>query len=462
MRTFFCLAFLFLLFLLTACTSDVICSSPYVLIGNACCVDADHNAVCDPASSTPPPPEKSIDPQPSSETLDREVISYRGLLDDDPILGNQHASLVLVVFGDYQDKFSQRFHLEVLPKLLETYGPSLSYVYRDYRASPNNRFSESAAQAANCADEQGSFWEYHEILYHHISDLFPSSLLHYAQELGLDVNRFRLCLDGGKYQSEVLDDFSDGNAAGVTLTPTFFLNDQKIVGFRTFDYFDSLIREQYATFLSPEILSAPGEEFFIDYSQTAKANLILPGPAVLDPTISFSPYSNTLDLIDASFSAHLLDRAAPNGSSLDSASFSADLSYTDPVRHTKHTYTLFLTNLSSAPSPLSSAGGIAVDTSLYGQTGIGTSLLPRVTARVALWGLADLYEDRRVIASSIPFTFVVTQGMRSEGALQSTSDPSDVEAYLFFPTDYQSRDPPLPFPNSYAYLLWENLTLKTL
>ncbi len=188
----------------------------------------------------------------------------------------------------------------------------------------------------------------------------------------------------------------------------------------------------------------------------------MPGPAVLDPTISFSPYSNTLDLIDASFSAHLLDRAAPNGSSLDSASFSADLSYTDPVRHTKHTYTLFLTNLSSAPSPLSSAGGIAVDTSLYGQTGIGTSLLPRVTARVALWGLADLYEDRRVIASSIPFTFVVTQGMRSEGALQSTSDPSDVEAYLFFPTDYQSRDPPLPFPNSYAYLLWENLTLKTL
>jgi len=112
-------------------------------------------------------------------------------------------------------------------------------VYRDFPIKSHTG-AQKAAEAAECADDQGKFWEYHDLIWANGAvDL--DSLKGYATQLGLDTATFNDCLDSGKNTSEVEKDYQDGESYGVTATPSFFVNGQLVRGAKPFETFKTVI-----------------------------------------------------------------------------------------------------------------------------------------------------------------------------------------------------------------------------
>jgi len=158
-------------------------------------------------------------------------------LDDDPVKGNPEASLTIVEFSDFQCPFCKRFHQNTLPLILENYIDTgkVKFVYRDFpivSIHPNG--AVVTALAAECADEQGIFWQYHDKIFQNqknwerlATEDVVNVLKSYAVDLALDTNQFNECLDSGKYLNEVNNDLQEGNSYGITGTPSFFIGNEK-------------------------------------------------------------------------------------------------------------------------------------------------------------------------------------------------------------------------------------------
>ena len=99
----------------------------------------------------------------------------------------------------------------------------VKYVLRDFPLEAIHKDAFKAGEAAHCAGEQGKFWEMHARLFAHQGALGPNDLVQRAQALGLDVPRFQQCLESAKYAPRIRKDLADGQRAGVSGTPTFFL-----------------------------------------------------------------------------------------------------------------------------------------------------------------------------------------------------------------------------------------------
>ena len=110
-------------------------------------------------------------------------------------------------------------------------------------AHPN---ATPAAEASECANEQGKFWPYHDRLFANPSKLSSTNLKQYASDLGLDMDRFIACVDSRKYKSQVEADYRDGDDAGVNGTPAFFINGRMLSGAQPFDAFKKIIDEELA------------------------------------------------------------------------------------------------------------------------------------------------------------------------------------------------------------------------
>jgi len=110
------------------------------------------------------------------------------------------------------------------------------YIYRDY--------SHSAAEASLAARDQGKYWEMHDLLLRRSPKLDRASLINYARELGLEVNRFTAALDGKKHAAEIERDKALAVSLDLFNTPTFFINGRKVIGERPFEYFKAIIDEE--------------------------------------------------------------------------------------------------------------------------------------------------------------------------------------------------------------------------
>ena len=106
---------------------------------------------------------------------------------------------------------------------------------------PFHSNAEPAAEAAMAANEQGKFWEMHDKLFANQQALDRPSLEKYAQEIGLNMNKFTAALDSGKFKDKVDSDAKEGAAVGATGTPTFFINGTRLVGAQPADKFKELI-----------------------------------------------------------------------------------------------------------------------------------------------------------------------------------------------------------------------------
>ena len=158
-----------------------------------------------------------------------------------PFIGPEDAPVTIVEFSDYQCPFCGRHFQQTLPQLLREYEGKVKYVLINYPIASLHPFAQKAGEAAECAFDQGKFWEYHDALFTNQQSLGVDSLKRYASDLGLNAATFNTCLDSGAKTAQVLKDFQDGQSYGVTGTPTFFINGQRLVGARPFDSFKSII-----------------------------------------------------------------------------------------------------------------------------------------------------------------------------------------------------------------------------
>lgn len=162
--------------------------------------------------------------------------------DDDPSIGPDKAKVTVIEFTDYQCPFCGRARATV-NKMIETYKEDLRYVLRDFPLS-FHRDAFGAHVAAQCANEQGKYWDYNKILFKNQTALKLDQLKQYAVEAGLKTPEFNQCLDNNKYAAEVQKDMEDGMKAGVSGTPSFFVNGVMLSGAQPFENFKEIIDEE--------------------------------------------------------------------------------------------------------------------------------------------------------------------------------------------------------------------------
>ncbi len=179
-------------------------------------------------------------------------------LDDDPVKGDPNAPVTVVEFSDFQCPFCSRFFTQTLPALQENYIDTgkIKLVYKDLPLDNLHPNARPAHIAAECADEQGKFWEYHDVLFENqgqwsrlsSADL-NSQLNQYATSMGLNSVSFDSCLSSPSMADEVNADFLQAASYGVTGTPTFFIGNEKngfikLVGAQPYAAFQAAIDAQ--------------------------------------------------------------------------------------------------------------------------------------------------------------------------------------------------------------------------
>ncbi len=162
---------------------------------------------------------------------------------NDPFKGSKQAKVTIVEFSDFQCPFCARVG-PTLKQIESTYGDKVQIVFRDFPLTSIHPLAQTAAEAANCATEQGKFWEYHDRLFENQAALQPDALKKHAAELGMDAGQFNACFDGGKYREDVMKDMQDAQRLGVTGTPAFFVNGRFLSGAQPFEAFAQIIDEE--------------------------------------------------------------------------------------------------------------------------------------------------------------------------------------------------------------------------
>jgi protein-disulfide isomerase len=142
-----------------------------------------------------------------------------------PFRGDKNAKYAIVEFSEFQCPFCGRHVKETVPQLDRDYiqPGKVKYVFLDFPLESIHKNAFKAAEAGNCAAEQGKFWEMHDRLFANQQALEPAQLTEHAKALGLDATKFQQCLDSGKSAADVRKDLSEGSKAGVSGTPTTFI-----------------------------------------------------------------------------------------------------------------------------------------------------------------------------------------------------------------------------------------------
>src|SRR3989338_1875961 len=168
--------------------------------------------------------------------------------DDDAVKGDKNAPITIIEFSDFQCPFCERFYTDTLPELDEKYIKTgkAKLIYRDFPLENIHPQARPAAEAAECAHEQGKYYQFHDKLFENRRLLSDANYKRWARELGLDGAKFDDCVDTNKYANEVSKDLADGAAVGVTGTPAFFVNGKLLSGAQPFTAFEELIEAELA------------------------------------------------------------------------------------------------------------------------------------------------------------------------------------------------------------------------
>ena len=129
----------------------------------------------------------------------------------------------------------------MLGQLLAEFPGQIRLVYKDFPL-PSHKGARPAAEAARCAGERGRFWEYHDLLFMAQPAFSREDLLGYARRLELPQETFLACLDSGQFREAVQKDMQEGRSLGVSGTPTFFVNGQRLVGAQPLEAFREAVQ----------------------------------------------------------------------------------------------------------------------------------------------------------------------------------------------------------------------------
>ena len=163
--------------------------------------------------------------------------------DGGPVKGSANAPITIVKFEDFHCPFCKRVQ-PTFNELLAKYDGKVKLVHRDFPLDQLHAQARGAHEASRCAEEQGKFWAYHDILYTNAPKAAPDQLKAYASEIGLDTASFEQCLKAGKYKATVQQDVEEGMRAGVTGTPAFFINGRMLSGAQPIEKFVQIIEDE--------------------------------------------------------------------------------------------------------------------------------------------------------------------------------------------------------------------------
>lgn len=169
-----------------------------------------------------------------------------------PSLGRRDANITIVEFADYQCPFCAVLHFGAEAAIINEYVKKgkARFIFKHYPFLGDE--SVRAASASKCAEEQGKFWEYHDALFERTTQSVEENagvfsvenLKQIAGNVGLNTSMFEKCLASGKHTQRVLDEMEEGRQAGVTSTPTIFINGRKTEGALAFEAYKTIIEEE--------------------------------------------------------------------------------------------------------------------------------------------------------------------------------------------------------------------------
>lgn len=171
--------------------------------------------------------------------LDSQRSNYPFQNSPRPIKGNPQANLGLVEYSDFQCPYCAQAH-QALKKIEEKYKNDLRIEFKHYPL-PGHLQAMPAAEASECANDQGKFWEYADQLFINQNNLTKNYLLAYAISINLDSEKFGQCLNSGTNKRIITQDIINGNKLNINGTPAFFLNNEPIDDWRQLD---SIIAEK--------------------------------------------------------------------------------------------------------------------------------------------------------------------------------------------------------------------------
>lgn len=202
-------------------------------------------------------PELVLEPTPKiDEIVPTQITMNTFLMNGSPILGDPKAKVTLVEFGDYQCHFCNVFFHTTEDSVLKNYVETgkVRMVFKDYNIIGPD--SINASHGAHCANDQGKFWEYHDILYSNWTGenngwASSENLLRFAQEMGLDIDEWSECMIEGVHSKTILASNDDAKKLELTGTPAFFVigpdgKTTRIFGAQPYEVFENIFEAELA------------------------------------------------------------------------------------------------------------------------------------------------------------------------------------------------------------------------
>lgn len=157
-----------------------------------------------------------------------------------PALGPETAPVTIIEYADFGCPACwEWYQLGILDQLRAKYGDQIRFVWRDFPVI--TLLSPKAAEAGQCAHEQGKFWEFHDWVYQHDGAITASDLQTYAADVGLNTQQFDECVTSRRYQDRVNAQQHEGFERGLKGAPAFFVNGQPLIGPQRLASFEAVI-----------------------------------------------------------------------------------------------------------------------------------------------------------------------------------------------------------------------------
>lgn len=168
--------------------------------------------------------------------------TYNLATTDDPAIGAANPAITIVEFSDFQCPFCQKA-FPVIRSLTAKYRENVRLIYRDFPLVDDHPLAELAARAGYCSHEQGLFWAFHDKVFQNQANLSEASLINLAAQAGVQKEKFLVCLNSQTASEEVKEDIRAGKAAGVSGTPTWFINGYRVAGVIPQEVLEKVIQE---------------------------------------------------------------------------------------------------------------------------------------------------------------------------------------------------------------------------
>ena len=171
-----------------------------------------------------------------------------------PVLGSKDAPITMIEFGDYQCFYCNKFYHTTEPDIVKNYVETgkVKMVFKDFTIIGQD--SINAAHATHCAQEQGKFWEYHDMLYNNWGGentgwASSKHLLGFAKQAGLNEEQFNQCMTQGRYTDMIQASATNAKDLNLSGTPDFFIigpdnSVTKVVGAQPYEVFDEIFKSE--------------------------------------------------------------------------------------------------------------------------------------------------------------------------------------------------------------------------